>query len=61
LRGRVLKPDVAREVLVEDLLDLRVKLSLAMEAARPSLAVINAMQFKIRTLEAAIAKHRPTP
>ena len=56
---RVSRPDVTREALVEDLLDLRVMLSLAQEAARPNEAAISAMQFEIFKLEAAIANRRP--
>lgn len=57
---RVFKYDVTHGALVEDLLDLRVRLSLAMEAAHPDHAAISA-KLAVLKLEVAIEKRRPIP
>ena len=58
---RVFKADPTLEVLVDDLLDLRVKLSLAREARRPNEGLINEVQLEILKLEAEICRRQQTP
>ena len=61
LVGRIKKHDGALDTLVEELLDLRVKLSLAIEAKRRDDVAITTMLEDLSKLEAAISKRRQIP
>ena len=56
-----IQPDAAREELVDELLHLRVKVSLALEGLHPDYAAISSMQKEIIWLEAELCRRQQIP